>query len=82
VKSGYRRTFVPGLPASPASQAPGAPFLSRGIRDFAYVAVPESAGKTGVRGFCGDSSGRICYTTNGTAPLGHGQCDAECTDLQ
>ncbi len=36
--------------------------------DFTIVAVPTVVGLTGDRGFYGDGSGVIRYTTNGTAP--------------
>jgi hypothetical protein len=50
---------------------------------FAYTAVPVEPGKTGVRGFCGDASGRICFTTDGSAPaVVDGACAQECRDLR
>lgn len=82
-KNAYRRTFHAGTPASAASALPGAPFATGRLMGFAYVAVPEVPGKTGVRGFCGDATGRICYTTDGTAPgVENGSCATDCTDLQ
>jgi hypothetical protein len=35
---------------------------------YAYVAVPDKKGTTGVRAFCGDSSGRICVRVDGLMP--------------
>jgi hypothetical protein len=35
---------------------------------YVYVATPITAGQTGVRGFGGDSSGFVCFTTTGAAP--------------
>jgi hypothetical protein len=40
----------------PPDQTPG----------FVYIAVPVGQGQTGVRGFCGDASGRVCFTVDGT----------------
>lgn len=82
-KSGYVRELVAGplgrdLPAG----------LSRSsVTSFAFVAHPATPGQTGVRSFCGDSSGRVCYD-----PAGHpnlvdktGQevmCSMTCQDLR
>jgi type IV pilus assembly protein PilA len=83
VKIGYRRTFHPGSPASVASSPAGAPLSTGGLEGFAYVAVPEKVGQTGVRGFCGDASGRICFTTDGSAPeVSDGACAPDCQDLR
>ena len=80
VKSGYRRTFHAG-PVAPA--VPGPPAPTESLESFAYTAVPVERGKTGTRGFCGDSTGRICFTTDGSAPaVVDGACDPGCTDLR
>ena len=81
VKNGYRRTFHPGAPI--AAGAGGTPAPANSLETFAYVAVPASKNQTGVRGFCGDSSGRICFTTDGSAPaVVAGACDPGCRDLR
>jgi prepilin-type N-terminal cleavage/methylation domain-containing protein len=59
-KSGYERSFFPG----PAIVAP-APIVGS-IGGFTYSTVPVLLNSTGVRGFAGDASGMICFTTNGT----------------
>jgi type IV pilus assembly protein PilA len=75
-KNGYRRTFH-GAPSTAADAPPHA------LDSFAYVAVPDTLGKTGVRGFCGDSSGRICFTNDGSAPeVTGGACAPGCQDLR
>ena len=76
---GYRRRFHPGPRAEPTP-----PRASKSsLMAFAYVAVPVQPGKTGVRSFCGDASGRICYTTGATAPEPVlGVCPAGCTSLR
>jgi type II secretory pathway pseudopilin PulG len=71
---GYRRAFVPGPRAEPAP--PNASPSS--LMAFAYVAAPVSRGKTGVRSFCGDATGGICYTTGVIVPE-LGVCPADCT---
>jgi hypothetical protein len=79
-KSGYKRTFHPGAPASEGEIAPHSP---SSIQSFAYTAVPVQPNQTGVRGFCGDSSGRICYTSDGTEPpVENGACAETCQMLR
>jgi type IV pilus assembly protein PilA len=74
VKSGYQRTFHPG-----AAVAPGQGSGCTGLESFAYTAEPATQGKTGVRGFCGDASGRICFTADGGAPsVTNGRCPEDC----
>ncbi|HSD30255.1 MAG TPA: hypothetical protein VLL75_23350 [Vicinamibacteria bacterium] len=56
-----------------------------GVVSFAYIAVPEEPGETGVRGFCGDSTFLICFTPDGREPrvTPGGKCDlATCQELQ
>ena len=66
-KSGYNRTFLPG----PAAQGLSPSSMS----SFAYVAVPIVPGKTGFRAFCGDASGMICATRDGSMPfVRYGRC--------
>ena len=80
-KNGYRRTFHPGIAI--AAQPDGSPVPRGSLDSFAYVAVPVEPGRTGIRGFCGDSTGRICSTSDGEAPavLG-GACDPGCEELR
>lgn len=67
VKDGYRRAFHPGPRAARA----------RGLKTFAYTVVPVEQGKTGVRSFCGESSGVIRFDPKGgeITPVG-GVCPA------
>jgi len=82
-KSGYMRELV----ASPtvADLPPG---ISRtSTSSYAFVAHPVTAGQTGVRSFCGDSSGRICYDPGGRPNLtdqagDEVRCSDQCLDLQ
>jgi hypothetical protein len=80
-RNGYTRSFLPGAPADDRSAASSA----TATRSFAYIAVPTELGHSGVRGFCGDSGGVLCFTPDGKAPgVGpDGRCDlATCTALQ
>ena len=67
-RSGYRRTL----------------HLREDQGSFAYVAVPLVPGQTGVRGFCGDARGVICFTVDGQPPqVVNGECDLDsCTAFQ
>jgi hypothetical protein len=52
-----------------------------------YFATPTSPGQTGVRGFAGDSSGIICFSTDGatagtTGSVGLDTTDSACNVLQ
>jgi hypothetical protein len=83
-KAGYRRTFRPGPAAAPRPPRRGRP-RPPGIASFAYIAVPEEPGKTGVRGFCGDSTFLICFTPDGREPgvTPDGKCDlSTCQELK
>ena len=80
-KSGYKRRFHPGAP--PPSEEGASQRSPSSISSFAYTAVPMQPGRTGVRGFCGDSSGRICFTLDGTEPpVENGECAQTCQMLR
>ena len=63
-RSGYARGFVAGALVS------GLP--AGNIDGYLYTAIPQTANQTGVRGFAGDASGRICFTPDGTQPAATG----------
>ena len=70
-KTGYRRKFHAG------------PRTKGGFSAFAYTAVPVKPGETGVRGFCGDDTGRICFTSDGSEPpVLNGRCAPPCQELK
>jgi type IV pilus assembly protein PilA len=81
-KSGYSRAltdFGNGPAVPDAALSPGS------VSGYYYSATPVSQGTTGVRGFGGDGSGRICYTVDGTRPVflaGQGLMDPNCLDLK
>jgi hypothetical protein len=74
-KGGYRHSFHPGPPPDEIPLRGSA----TSARSFAYVAAPIEPGQTGVRGFCGDSSGHLCFTADGSPPplLADGTCDIQ-----
>ena len=52
---------------------------------YRYDATPVNIGQTGVRGFAADSSGRICFTTDGVsvaAGRSAGMLPGTCQDLR
>jgi type IV pilus assembly protein PilA len=63
-KSGYERSFQDG--AVPTTIGPVSSTTS--LASYAYTATPVSNGQTGVRGFGGDSSGVLCFTSDGSDP--------------
>jgi hypothetical protein len=78
-KSGYRRslhTASPGAVPSSSSRS--------SVEAYAYIAVPITPGQTGIRGFCGDASGILCSTADGSEPgVRNGACDLDtCQALQ
>jgi type IV pilus assembly protein PilA len=79
VRSGYRRTFHPGPVASANTSAASA----GNLESFAYTAMPAEPGKTGVRSFCGDASGRVCAVRAGSIDASNGLCPPSpaCPDL-
>jgi type IV pilus assembly protein PilA len=81
IRSGYTRRFYPGPPASQADMRGGAVSPSS-LKTFAYVALPSDSGRSGVRTFCGDDTGRVCATYD-SRPLQveGGRCPTSCTDL-
>jgi hypothetical protein len=77
-KSRYKRTFYSRW----ATDSPGGATRAR-LKSFVYVAVPLKVGPGTTRGLCGDSSGRICFTSDGTAPMiVDGLCSPSCTTLE
>jgi hypothetical protein len=74
-KSGYARSFYGGSGVTH-------PVVSNGVAGYAYVATPMNQDQTGVRGFAGDHSGRICVTLDGSAPTAAASLPTTCTDLQ
>jgi len=72
-RSGYDRAFHPGAPPDPI----GADISPSSISRFAIVATPRVAGQTGVRAFCADATGRVCFFPDESVPP---IADAACPD--
>jgi type IV pilus assembly protein PilA len=76
-KSGYNRTFINGLPPNPM------PSTLTGVLDgFCYGATPSTQNQTGVRGFGGDASGRVCQNVTGAAECTAASLAATCAVIQ
>jgi hypothetical protein len=74
-KMGYVRKFHPGPRVTP-EEILKAGSSSSSLKAFAFTATPLRPGETGTRAFCGDSTGRICFTPKGTEPpVKDGRCD-------
>ena len=78
-KSGYNRTFSPGLAPNPA---PPATVLVGVVDGYCYGAVPSTIGQTGVRGFGGDASGRVCQNITGVNQCTAAAMSPTCTVIQ
>ena len=64
-KSGYARSFGPGATPIPINTNVSG---TASVSSYVYIATPVNQGQTGVRGFGGDASGVLCFSTDGTAP--------------
>ena len=79
---GYARSFqlgpkVPDDELSPAGAIPGS------VRAFVFTVTPVVAGETGLRAFCGDAGGKICFTADGSPPgVRDGRCVPPCKELK
>jgi hypothetical protein len=72
---GYARAFHAG-PQSTAEEIERAGASPTSVKAFAFTAAPLQPGVTGSRGFCGDSTGRLCFTPDGREPpVKDGRCD-------
>jgi hypothetical protein len=79
---GYARSFQLGPKVAddelvPAKAIPGS------ARTFAFTAIPVKAGETGLRAFCGDAGGKICFTADGSPPgVRDGRCVPPCKEMK
>jgi hypothetical protein len=62
VKTGYTRFLTAGPGATAPNVSPSS------ILTYVYGGIPTLPASTGVRGFAGDHSGKICETLDGTDP--------------
>ena len=80
-KLGYARSLVEVGGAPVAAD----PVISpSSVAAYVYGATPMYQGQTGIRGFGGDSSGRVCFTPDGNMPPtdGRGNLAATCRQLK
>jgi hypothetical protein len=82
-RSGYSRELITSPPVSglPPGISPSS------TTSYAFVAHPLTQGQTGVRSFCGDHTGRICFDPGGRDELvdrtgDEVLCSMSCQDLQ
>ena len=61
-KAGYNRSFAGARPPAPIPAQASA----TSVQTYRYDATPAAVGETGVRGFAGDASGRVCFTSDGS----------------
>ena len=81
MQAGYHREFEVGMPAD-GSEVAFANLSPSSVQSFVFLAYPESP-STGTRGFCGDYTGRICVTVDGSRPsVVDGLCDPACIPLE
>jgi type II secretory pathway pseudopilin PulG len=81
LKLGYERELILGMPVD-RSDVAFANLSPTSAESFAYIVYPVTAGTTGVRSFCGDYTGRICFYMDGSRPeVVGGQCDPSCAAL-
>jgi type II secretory pathway pseudopilin PulG len=90
LKQGYRRSFS-GLCSGSSGECQlvdecGNEISSKTSADtYTFVGAPERPGKTGIRAFCADDTGVICYEENGNATNLVGkegqQCKAGCNAM-
>lgn len=72
---GYSWKFHAGA-APTAEEIAAASASPTSLRAFAFTGTPIKAGETGSRGFCGDSTGAMCFTKDGSEPpVKNGRCD-------
>jgi prepilin-type N-terminal cleavage/methylation domain-containing protein len=64
-KSGYARSFETGTTPTGINTAVSS---ASSLSNYAYLTSPVTNGQTGVRGFGGDASGVLCFTTTGVIP--------------
>jgi hypothetical protein len=79
IKAGYRRSFRPGPRAAQAGAGSRSPSA---VMAFAYVAEPVTPNRTGMRSFCGDSSGTICAVLGEMPPISDDRCPESCQPLR
>lgn len=79
---GYARSFQLG-PKVADDELGAAKAIPGSVRTFAFTAIPVKAGETGLRAFCGDAGGKVCFTADGSPPgVRDGRCVAPCKEMK
>jgi len=79
---GYTRSFQLG-PKTADAELASASAIPGSVRTFVFTAIPVKAGETGLRAFCGDGGGKICFTADGAPPgIRAGRCVPPCEALK
>ena len=79
---GYERRFHPG-PKATEDELRRAKAIPDSLQAFAFTAVPVKPGETGLRAYCGDATGKICFTPDGAPPvIREGRCVPPCKELK
>jgi type IV pilus assembly protein PilA len=82
MRHGYRLQFIAG-PQAPSEILAQGTVSPSSLAGFAYVAEPITAGQTGVRAFCAEASGVICFDPDGhLGDVAEGTCPADCTPFR
>ena len=75
-RRGYTRRLIAGPPAQ-RHEIAAKNASSTSVTAFAFLVVPEVPSVSGIRAYCGDDTGTICYTRDGrTPPVANGRCRA------
>ena len=80
VRRGYRWQLHAGPPVPPDEIA-RAGASARSLQAVAITMVPNEPGRSGVRSFCGDTSGQLCFVVEGLLRVEAGRC-LECRPVQ
>ncbi len=81
-RRGYTRSFQPG-PKLTDAELQTAKAIPGSVRAFAFTAIPVVPGETGLRAFCGDAGGKVCFTADGSPPgVRGGRCVAPCKEMK
>jgi type IV pilus assembly protein PilA len=82
MKAAQRRGYRFTLHLGPRAEIDPAVSSPSSVQSFAYVAEPLTQGQTGVRSFCGDSSGIVCSANSRMSEPVDGSCPSECVPLR
>ena len=81
-RNGYRATLHLGPPAPPEVVSRGQ-VSPTSVSSYVVTLAPVVQGQTGIRAFCADQSGTLCYFSDGVVPPVDGEaCPAECVVMK